>query len=272
VARYLQRAGRGARFSAAASTGGVWQDFSALPFRSCQQDYQLDHATRSIVTATIRLHSSAAYPTIRSPLLTPSFNATQKCLSAVESLREIAQDVVNTRGLDLLGQPFAFSLCVSARLLLVHTATMECEVDPKIHFFTATLRQMGQFWEVAQNHSNILIHVVREHKESQSPSEGVEPATTVVKTFTAMRRCAYDLNLLISQRPRTVLNLISRTPTLKELKYLEVFDFFNYPRISTTGFGHSPFATASMPDDVDMRHGNGFRPTGLPMPNHSQIG
>lgn len=87
----------------------------------------------AFVTATIRLHSSAAYPTIKSHLFTPSFNATQKCLSAVESLREIAQDVVNTRGLDLLGPPFAFSLWVSARLLLVHAATMECEVDPKIH-------------------------------------------------------------------------------------------------------------------------------------------
>lgn len=219
----------------------------------------------AFVTATIRLHSSAAYPTIRSHMFTPSFNATQKCLSAVESLREIAQDVVNTRGLNLLGPPFAFSLWVSARLLLVHAATMECEVDPKIHFFISTLEQMGQFWEVAQNYANILIHVVREHQQSESPPEGADPAMTAIMTFTAMRRCAYDLNLLISQRPRTVLNPISRTPTLKELEYLEVFDFFNYPRLSNTVVGHSPVATTSMPN-VEMEHTNGFRPASFAMP------
>jgi hypothetical protein len=220
----------------------------------------------AFVTATIRLHSAAAYPTIRSHLFTASFNATQKCLSAVESLREIAQDVVNTRGLDLLGPPFAFSLWVSARLLLVHAATMECEVNPKIHFFISTLQQMGQFWEVAQNYANILVHVVREHQQSESPPKVVEPGTTAVMTFTAMRRSAYELNLLISQRPRTVLNPISRTPTLKELEYLEVFDFFNYPRLSTTVVGHSPVPTASMPNHVDMGQSNGFMPTNFAMP------
>lgn len=87
-----------------------------------------------------------------------------------------------------------------------------------------------------------------------------------VKTFTAMRRSAYELNLLISQRPRTVLNPISRTPTLKELEYLEVFDFFNYPRLSATVVGQSPVATASMPNTVDMGQSNGFRPTNFAMP------
>jgi hypothetical protein len=221
----------------------------------------------AFVTATIRLHSSAAYPTIRSHVFTPSFNATQKCLSAVESLREIAQDVVNTRGLDLLGPPFAFSLWVSARLLLVHAATMECEVDPKIHFFISTLEQMGQFWEVAQNYANILSHVVREHQESESPPDAIEPAMqSAVMTFTAMRRSAYELNFLISQRPRTVLNPISRTPTTKELEYLEVFDFFNYPRLSTTVVGHSPVAVASMPNVEIGNVNGGFRPTNFAMP------
>ena len=216
----------------------------------------------AFVTATIRLHSSAAYPTIRSHLFTPSFNAAQKCLSAVESLREIAQDVVDTRGLNLLGPPFAFSLWVSARLLLVHAATMESEIDPKVRFFISTLEQMGQFWQVAQNYANILTHVIRQHEMSESPSEGVEP----VETFTAMRKRAYDLSLLISQRPRTTLNPITRTPTSNELEYLEIFDFFSRPRLSSTMMENSPVATASMPNSVDMGQVNGYRPTSFAMP------
>ncbi|KKY23419.1 putative c6 transcription factor [Phaeomoniella chlamydospora] len=173
----------------------------------------------AFVTSVIRLHSCAAYPTSRSPIFMPSHYAMQRCLSAVESLRDIAQDVLDTKGLDLLGPPFAFSLWSSARLLLVHAATMECEVDPKIHFFVSTLRHMGQYWEVADNYSKILTRVVQ---EGQSGS----------MTFTAMRKCSYDLSRLASSKRRTVLEPQStRVTTLNELEYIDVFDFFNYPRV-----------------------------------------
>jgi hypothetical protein len=132
----------------------------------------------AFVTSVIRLHSSAAYPTIKSPVFTPSFHAIQRCLGAVESLREIAQDVLNTGMLALLGHPFAFALWVSARLLLVHAATMECEVDPKISFFISTLEQMGQHWQVARDYARILNDVVREGNNTAGKG----------KTFTAMRR------------------------------------------------------------------------------------
>lgn len=130
----------------------------------------------AFVTSVIRLHSSAAYPTIKSPVFTPSYHAIQRCLGAVESLREIAQDVLNTGMLALLGHPFAFALWVSARLLLVHAATMECEVDPKITFFISTLEQMGQHWQVAGNYARILNDVLQ------------EGSTGSGRTFTAMRR------------------------------------------------------------------------------------
>lgn len=130
----------------------------------------------AFVTSVIRLHSSAAYPTIKSPVFTPSYHAIQRCLGAVESLREIAQDVLNTGMLSLLGHPFAFALWVSARLLLVHAATMECEIDPKITFFISTLEQMGQHWQVARDYARILNNVVQ------------EGSTGSGRTFTAMRR------------------------------------------------------------------------------------
>ena len=140
----------------------------------------------AFVTSIIRLHSCAAYPAIRSHIFTPSYTAMQRCLAAVESLREIAQDVVNTGMLDLLGPPFAFSLWVSARLLLVHAATMECEVDPKIRFFISTLEQMGQYWEVAQSYAKILSRVLQEHHQSGHSVGGVNADS--VKTFSGMRR------------------------------------------------------------------------------------
>ncbi|KAH0833571.1 hypothetical protein AYO21_05249 [Fonsecaea monophora] len=175
----------------------------------------------AFVTSVIRLHSSAAYPTLKSPVFTPSYHAIQRCLGAVESLREIAQDVMNTGMLALLGHPFAFALWVSARLLLVHAATMECEVDPKIMFFISTLEQMGQHWQVAGDYARILNDVVQEGSNGSG------------RTFTAMRRCAYELNLLTSQRPRSVLDTVTtHNSSQSELEFLEVFDFFNYPRLN----------------------------------------
>jgi hypothetical protein len=45
-------------------------------------------------------------------------------------------------------------------------------------------------------------------------------------------RCAYDLDFLISQQPRSIVNPTpARTPAPNELEYLDVFDFFNYPRV-----------------------------------------
>ena len=133
------------------------------------------------VTSVLRLHSSFAYPIIRSHIFQPSYHAIQRCLGAVKSLREIAQDAVNTGMLDLLGHPFAFSLWVSARLLLVHAAAMECEVDPMIHFFLSTLDQLGQYWPVARNYAEILNRVVQESQQSGTSYEGS-------RTLTAMRR------------------------------------------------------------------------------------
>lgn len=112
------------------------------------------------VTAVIRLHSLAAYPTIRTELFVPSHYAMQRCMSAVQSLRDISQDVFEANGLDLLGPPFAFSLWVAARLLIVHASTTGSPVDEKIEFFMDTLGYVGQYWEVANNYARILKRVV----------------------------------------------------------------------------------------------------------------
>ncbi|EXJ69302.1 uncharacterized protein A1O5_07338 [Cladophialophora psammophila CBS 110553] len=205
----------------------------------------------AFVTSVIRLHSSAAYPTIKSPVFTPSYHAIQRCLGAVESLREIAQDVMNTGMLALLGHPFAFALWVSARLLLVHAATMECEIDPKIMFFISTLEQMGRHWQVAGNYARILNDVVQEGSNGSG------------RTFTAMRRCAYELNLLTSQRPHSVLDTVTtHNSSQSELEFLEVFDFFNYPRLSAIAGSNAFDLSASVTNQ------NQTTPTQGQAPNH----
>ena len=139
-------------------------------------------------TSVIRLHSSAAYPIVRSLRFVPSYNAMQRCLAAVESLREIAQDVVNTGMLDLLGPPFSFSLWVSASLLFVHGSTVE-RFDPNIGFFISTLEQMGQYWEAAQRYAQILDRVLQDYRQNKPSAALVNIATSPnANLLAAMRR------------------------------------------------------------------------------------
>lgn len=118
------------------------------------------------VVAVVRLHSAAAYPTIRSHIFVPSHWAMQRCLSAVQSLGDIARDVYEANGLDLLGPPFAFSLWVAARLLIVHSATVGCPLDPRIEFLIETLNHVGQYWDVANNYAKILSRAVQRGRQN----------------------------------------------------------------------------------------------------------
>ncbi|KAF2127940.1 C6 transcription factor-like protein [Dothidotthia symphoricarpi CBS 119687] len=192
-------------------------------------------------TTIIRLHSSAAYPTHRSPIFTPSFSASQRCLSAVEAIVSLCACIRDNNLLPKLGPPFAFSLWVAARVLLVHGSTIDHRVDTSINLLVSTLRDMGQYWEVGTRYANLLSRVLSEYQESQQTPTGlngerVTPST--VKILADMRRCAFDLDFLISRQPKsnTTTHRIpsvtpGRTPGPNELEYLDVFDFFNMPRL-----------------------------------------
>ncbi|EFE44486.1 C6 transcription factor, putative [Trichophyton verrucosum HKI 0517] len=220
-------------------------------------------------TTIIRLHSSAAYPTTRSPIFTPSYGAIQRCLAAVERIRTIAGFVVDNNVLDKFGPPFAFTLWVSARLLLVNGSTVAHTLDPAITFFVDSLRRMGQYWKVAKRYSEILQRVLDEYNEfEQSGSaDANRTAPSSVKILADMRRCAFDLDFLISHQPpragssshtpvaggsiASVGGLITpkatnatpiapqRNLNPHELEYLDVFDFFNVPRIPLPGGGNT---------------------------------
>lgn len=138
-----------------------------------------------------------------------------------------------------LGPPFAFSLWVAARLLLVHGSTIDHQVNPAIHPLVETLREMGCYWEVAQRYAVLLARVLEEYHDSERAPpgvNGVRETPSTVRILADMRRCAYDLDFLISRQPKPAnakVNAItpSRTPAPNELEYLDVFDFFNMPRL-----------------------------------------
>lgn len=121
---------------------------------------------------------------------------------------------------------------------------MDHEVDPDIDFFVTLLAEMGQYWDVARRYSEILSRVLGEYRASQhSGLERITPST--VKILADMRRCAYDLDFLISRQPHTSLKSYhptrANTPAVNELEYLDVFDLFNFPRMPNVGdtIGHN---------------------------------
>lgn len=141
-----------------------------------------------------------------------------------------------------LGPPFAFSLWVAARLLLVHGSTMEHQVNSSIHLFVDALRELGGFWNVAERYAALLQRVLDEYSESESGPLGVNgerETPSTVRILADMRRCAYDLDWLISRQPKqqnggarpASATPVVRTPAPNELEYLDVFDFFNMPRL-----------------------------------------
>ncbi|TKA79564.1 hypothetical protein B0A55_02732 [Friedmanniomyces simplex] len=204
-------------------------------------------------TAVIRLHSSAAYPTTRSPIFTPSFSASQRCHTAVEDICALCSYVRANSLLDKLGPPFAFSLWVAARLLLVHGSTIDHQVNgPAIYPLVETLREMGYYWKVAERYATLLSRVLEEYAESERApvgANGVRETPSNVRILADMRRNAYDLDFLISRQPRQYGGggggggggkvaapanshvTPARTPGPNELEYLDVFDFFNVPRL-----------------------------------------
>ena len=245
----------------------------------------------------IRMNSSAAYPSSTSPIFTSSYSAMQRCLTAVYNLRQLCQFVLNNGLLDKLGPPFAFSIWVAARVLLVHGSTMDHEVDPEIGLFVSTLAEIGQYWEVARRYSEILTRVLQEYRQSQrtvdAKGERVTPST--VKILADMRRsvlavqvdpfchpliltwhsrCAYDLDFLISRQPNMTVKshhpTRANTPAPNELEYLDVFDLFNFPRLPAgqdVGVNDNGQVPQQMPPEVpDMNNALNFMNFAVPNP------
>ncbi|KAF8469492.1 fungal-specific transcription factor domain-containing protein [Kalaharituber pfeilii] len=189
-------------------------------------------------TAVIRLHSVAAYPSNRSSIFGPSYSAGQRCLSAVENIAALTKIVIENNMLSQLGSTFAFTLWVSARLLLVHASTTDYAMILDIKLFLDALHMMGRIYETAERYATILQRVLDElagavgedglnmmgrdvdaegnHKQTNSSGQAEERdatpgATSVpggdskksscVAILADMRRTAYAVDVLISRQP-----------------------------------------------------------------------
>lgn len=186
------------KYSLPADYGNMGRLFQPGSAKQLSAGWIMLHATYH--TAIIRLHSSAAYPTTRSHIFTPSYSASQRCHSAVENIATLGEWVVNNNMMPRLGPPFAFTLWVSARLLLVHGSTVEGKLSPQIPLLVDWLKAMGQWWPVARRYAGLLTRVLDEHAEAQGRGDGVVPGS--VKILADMRRTAFDLELLMTRTPR----------------------------------------------------------------------
>ncbi|KAL7271508.1 hypothetical protein RUND412_005730 [Rhizina undulata] len=209
-------------------------------------------------TAVIRLHSSAAYPTTRSPIFGPSYSAGQRCLSAVENIAALTRLAMTNAMLPCLGSTFAFTVWVAARLLLVHASTTEYSTIPDIHLFTDALREMSRIWKTAERYYTIIQRVVDELQSTQqSPStsspgqpgenssttNSVSTARSCVATLADMRLTAYAVDVMISRQSDVRINKDMGSAERDgargdggnggggALDYLDVFNWFNFPRV-----------------------------------------
>lgn len=169
--------------------------------------------------------------------------------------------------LNQLGPPFAFSLWVAARVVLVHGCTIDHRVSPVINPLVESLREMGRCWKVADRYANLLQRVLDEYRESER-APGMETPNTV-KILADMRRTAFDLDSLISRQPKMLSSgnvrfaaTPVRTPAPTDLEYLDVFDFFNLPRLPANvggqvadGNGANGGAGAAMEQPQPVDHG-----------------
>jgi hypothetical protein len=120
---------------------------------------------------------------------------------------------------------------------------------------------MGHYWLVAERYTSILQRVLDEHRDSErsAAANGERVTPSSVKILADMRRCAYDLDFLISRQPKHV-GMVSRmpsvtparTPAPNELEYLDVFDFFNVPRLAVAPGGDMHSTTGNGMGDLQI--------------------
>ena len=233
-------------------------------------------------TAVIRLHSVAAYPTNRSSIFGPSYSAGQRCLSAVQNIAALTRLVLDNNMISQLGSTFAFTLWVSARVLLVHASTTQVPIIPDIRLFLDALHEMGRIYETAERYASILQRVFDELEaaagdgafnifgkvEVDEPStktgvengsgDGATSATTTgadakrsscVAILADMRRTAYAVDVLISRQPNS--NKLKTVNSTYEIRTSSgfvnnVYNHINYGLQGSNGHAHSTVNNPSL--------------------------
>lgn len=136
---------------------------------------------------------------------------------------------------------------------------------------------MGRYWKVAERYSTILKRVLDEYSEYEqaaaTDSERMTPSS--VKILADMRRCAFDLDFLISRQPRathkagspmigTASPPLGRNPGPNELEYLDIFGFFNVPKVASAPGSH-------LDTNTNLNINSLNNPTPTPPPNQNPM-
>lgn len=186
-------------------------------------------------TTVIRLHSSAGYSLIKSDFFTSSPSAARRCVQAAKNMVVLARQVSAMGNWECLGPHYAWSLWVSARLLLVDSVTSNKGAFPvDLEFLIAALKQMGQVWKVAARYWEILSLVIDEELELRGTPGSDQRRSTAL--LSDMRRNAYALDYLLSNKYDQPDRDIPQPPNSSPetgLGYPDIngmFDFFNWPR------------------------------------------
>lgn len=102
---------------------------------------------------------------------------------------ELTRYAMDQKMVDKLGPPFAFTLWVAARVLLVQ-GLHDGSIDPNIRYLIKILSEMGRNWGIARKYGELLEHVY---------SEYLHHAGYSIHIMADMRRCAFDLMFSISR-------------------------------------------------------------------------
>jgi hypothetical protein len=208
----------------------------------------------------IRLHSSAAFPSARSPIFSPSYSAAEQCQTAVENIVDVLEYTKRHSLLDKVGPFFAFSLWVAGRVALVHSSGIENLINPCINSLVDGLRAMGNQWKVAERYSLLLQRVLDQFHDSGRSSGEDTPRS--ITTLSDMRKTVCDLDQLISrtsslQAASKQAIAPAKTPGSGNPEYLDAFDIFNYPRL-LAGFEISSIAGGLQRQEDTPAEGDGF--------------
>ncbi|KAI7972260.1 hypothetical protein EIK77_003684 [Talaromyces pinophilus] len=156
-----------------------------------------------LTRGSIRLHAAAAYPSSYSSLFAPYSPAAIRCSNAVSQFSAMTHWVLQQYLIAYLGPPFAFGLWVASRLLLVQCVWNKSPVTTEINPLLTALSRMRKYWKVCDQYQEILQLVIDEYEgfRDQEPfgTENFTQSSEVIKIFCDMRRCAFEVCVLITK-------------------------------------------------------------------------
>ncbi|KAF2453456.1 fungal-specific transcription factor domain-containing protein [Lineolata rhizophorae] len=185
--------------------------------------------------AIIRLHSIQAYPANTSRYFkrsAASLASIHKCRTAaiaICKLNKLVREHVSTtsnRPLISFGPPFAFTLWVAARVLLIHSSEVPADYHliDRVPPLIASLAEHGALWNASRRFADMLgriLHDLREYRAAgTSPLSAAKDAKggggaagaggsgapvkfpRSIKTLRDMRRCAYEVSMLMEAMPQ----------------------------------------------------------------------